>query len=172
MEQKESVFNDVATIAVTPPIQCPPDKGGWGVNLPDNSEQGRYIRYNPTLTEKERQNRRNPTPAENKLWFEVLRDRQLAGAKFTRQKPLGEYIVDFYCAELTLAIEIDGDSHAEQAEYDRRRTAHLNRLGIDLVRYSNRDILTNLDGVHSDLAKRIQNRREKPPKSPLSGGLS
>jgi len=104
----------------------PPDKGG----------KGGYIPYNPTLVEKARENRRNPTPAEKKLWFEVLQNKRFADLKFTRQKPLDEYIADFYCAELMLVIEIDGDSHTEQAEYDEQRTARLNQLGIEVIRYT------------------------------------
>ena len=75
------------------------------------SGAGGYVTYDEALTEKARENRRRPTPAEKKLWFEVLRGRRLSGLKFTCQKPLDRYIVDFYCAELMLAIEIDGDSH-------------------------------------------------------------
>ena len=81
------------------------------------------------------------------------------------------FIVDFYCAGLLLAIEIDGDSHAEKEDYDQRRTARLNRLGIEVVRYSNQDVLENLDGVFLDLADRINSRQKQPPKSPLSGGF-
>ena len=161
VEKNQVVFHDVAAIEVKPHIQYPPDKGG----------KGGYIPYNPTLVEKARENRKNPTPAEKKLWFEVLQNKRFADLKFTRQKPLDEYIVDFYCAELMLVIEIDGDSHAEQAEYDEQRTARLNRLGIEVIRYTNREVLNNLEGVYSDLLERIRVRRQKPPKSPLSGGL-
>lgn len=131
-----------------------------------------YIHYNPALTEKARENRKNPTPAEKRLWFEALQDKRLGGLKFTRQKPLDEYIVDFYCAELMLAIEIDGDSHAEQAEYDEQRTMRLNQLGIAVIRYGNRDVIENLAGVYDDLTRRLEERKKHPPQPPLSGGLS
>ena len=131
-----------------------------------------YIHYNPALTEKARENRKNPTPAEKRLWFEALQDKRLGGLKFTRQKPLDEYIVDFYCAELMLAIEIDGDSHAEQAEYDEQRTMRLNQLGIAVIRYGNRDVIENLAGVYDDLTRRLEERKKQPPQPPLSGGLS
>ena len=161
VEKNQVVFHDVAAIEVKPIIQYPPEKGG----------QGGYIAYDSTLTEKARENRKNPTPAENKLWFEVLQNKQLADLKFTRQKPLDRYIVDFYCSELLLAIEIDGDSHAEQADYDRQRTARLNQIGIDVIRYTNREVLNNPEGVCSDLLEKIRRRQQEPPKSPLSGGL-
>ncbi len=124
---------------------------------------GHYIPYNPSLTEKARENRKSPTPAEAKMWLEVLQDKRFAGFKFTRQKPLDEYIVDFYCAELMVAIEIDGDSHAEQRDYDRQRTGHLNQLGIEVIRYANRDIMTNLTGVYEELSGWIEGRRRKTP---------
>ena len=139
--------------------QFPPDKGG----------KGGYIPYNKTLTEKARKNRKNPTPAEQKLWHEVLQSKRLDNLKFTRQKPLDEYIVDFYCAKLMLAIEIDGDTHAGQKQYDEDRTKNLNKFGVEVIRYTNAEVLNNLEGVYQDLHKRISAR--KPPKSPLSGGL-
>ena len=139
--------------------QFPPDKGG----------KGGYIPYNKTLTEKARKNRKNLTPAEQKLWYEVLQSKRLDNLKFTRQKPLDEYIVDFYCAKLMLAIEIDGDTHAGQKQYDEDRTKNLNKFGVEVIRYTNAEVLNNLEGVYQDLHKRISAR--KPPKSPLSGGL-
>ena len=89
--------------------------------------------------------------------------------KFTRQKPLDEYIVDFYCAELMLAIEIDGDTHANQEQYDKRRTESLNKYGIEVIRYTNAEVLNNLEGVYQDLRERVSTR--KPPKPAVSGGL-
>ena len=136
--------------------QFPPDKGG----------KGGYIPYNNTLTEKARQNRKNPTPAEQKLWYEVLQDKRLDNLKFIRQKPLDEYIVDFYCAELMLAIEIDGDTHAEQKQYDKDRTKNLNKVGVEVIRYTNAEVLNNLEGVYQDLHKRIS-ARTHPKSQPL-----
>jgi len=161
VEKNQVVFHDVAFIEVKPQVLYPPDKGG----------KGGYIAYNPNLKEKARDNRKNPTPAEKKIWYEMLRNRQFSQLKFSRQKPLGEYIVDFYCAELVLAIEIDGDSHAEQEEYDKERTARLNELGIKVLRYTNQDVMHNLDGVYDDLQTKVRLLQKKPPKSPFSGGL-
>ena len=142
----------------------PPDKGGEG----GSTAKGGYIPYNKALTEKARENRKNPTSAEKKLWYEVLQNKRLENLKFTRQKPLDEYIVDFYCAELMLAIEIDGDSHAEQEQYDKSRTENLNKYGIEVIRYTNAEVQDNLEGVYQDLRERVSVM--KPPKSPLSGG--
>jgi very-short-patch-repair endonuclease len=111
--------------------------------------------YSKNLTALARENRSNPTKAENKIWQEVLRMRQFASYKFLRQKPIGGYIADFYCSELRLVIEIDGDSHAETVEYDVERTKLLNSLGLHVIRYANDDVLQNIEGVYDDLSKTI-----------------
>ena len=141
-------------------------KSNRKADRPDNEHQGGYIPYNHTLTQKARENRKNPTPAEQKLWYKVLQRKRLGNLKFTRQKPLTKYIVDFYCAELKLAIEIDGDTHARQKQYDKDRTKNLNKHGIEVIRYTNADVLNNLEGVYQDLQKRISARialKSQPP---------
>jgi len=112
-----------------------------------------FLPYNPKLTELARANRKNPTAAERKIWNEVLRLRQFADYKFLRQKPIDEFIVDFYCSSLKLVIEIDGDSHAEAVEYDAARTWILS--GHGLTRYTNHDVLHNISGVYDDLAQHV-----------------
>lgn len=114
-----------------------------------------FVPYDNGLTAFARENRKHPTAAESKLWYQLLRMRNLSAYKFTRQKPIANFIVDFYCAELRLAIEIDGDSHAESVVYDAERTKALNSLGITIVRYTNDDILNNLQGVYVDLMRRV-----------------
>ncbi len=135
------------------PQSHPPDKGGRGVG----GQRG-FIPYDKALTDKARENRKDPTPAEKRLWFEVLQNKRLGKFKFIRQKPIEHYIVDFYCAELMLAIEIDGDTHAEQQQYDAIRTQKLNKLDIEVFRYPNTEILNNLEGVYEDLLKRVAER--------------
>ena len=93
----------------------------------------------------------------------MLGNKQLGNLKFTRQKPLDEYIVDFYCAELMLAIEIDGDTHADQAQYDKRRTENLNKYGVKVIRYTNAEVLNNLEGVYQDLCDRISAMKSETP---------
>ena len=95
-----------------------------------------------------RQLRKNQTPAEVLLWS-TLRSRQLSEYKFRRQHPVGNYILDFYCSEAELAIEIDGGQHADEKECqrDNERTAILNDLGIQVVRFWNHEVLENLDYV-------------------------
>jgi len=115
-----------------------------------------YIQYNPKLIEVARENRKNPTQAEKKLWLKILKGKQFENYKFLRQKPLDNFIADFYCAELLLIIEIDGDSHAKQREYDTLRSEKLEAHGIKVVRYTNDDVLSNIEGVYQDLKKRIK----------------
>ena len=133
-------------------------KGGDSLR---KSRAGSHVPYDEALIEKARENRGRPTPAENKLWFEVLQGRRLSGLKFTRQKPLDRYVVDFYCAELMLAIEIDGDSHDARGRYDEARTRRLNALGVEVVRYANAEVMGNVEGVYVDLQKRISDMRTR-----------
>ena len=97
-----------------------PCQGEAGEGLPLTSAgQGLVLPYNKNLTALARENRSNPTKAESKIWREVLRMRQFAQYKFLRQKAIGGYIVDFYCSELQLVIEIDGDSEDPEINVSR-----------------------------------------------------
>ncbi|SBV33702.1 conserved hypothetical protein [uncultured Sphingopyxis sp.] len=89
--------------------------------------------------------RREATPAEKKLWS-VLRAGNL-GAKFRRQQRLGPFIADFACQSARLVIEVDGDSHAAQIDYDARRTQFLAEEGYRVLRFTNHDVMDNLEGV-------------------------
>jgi very-short-patch-repair endonuclease len=126
--------------------------------------------YRPKLTTLARENRHNPSPAEKKLWYEVLSGRKTGGYKFLRQKPLLEYIVDFYCSELLLAVEVDGDTHAGREAYDKSRTEGLLQAGISVVRFTNDEVMRNIDAVHEDLNRKIEQRKKEllsqPPQSP------
>ncbi|MBU4224165.1 endonuclease domain-containing protein [Patescibacteria group bacterium] len=115
-----------------------------------------YIPYNQKLIEVARENRKNPTHAEKKIWFRVLKSRQFENYKFIRQKPLDNFIVDFYCSELMLAIEIDGDSHVIRQEYDVLRSEKLKAYGIKVVRYTNNDVMFNIEEVYQDLKEKIK----------------
>ena len=115
------------------------------------SETRNHKTYNTELKEFARQNRKQMTPPEKKLWHKILKVGDLAEYKFLRQKPLGNYIADYYCSELKLVIELDGMSHNEKLEYDARRTADLERLGLRVVRYLNTDVIKNAEGVYEHL---------------------
>ena len=140
-------------------------RGGLKAPSPDKGRVGEgfaFLPYSKSLTALARENRSNPTKAERKIWNEVLRMRQFANYKFLRQKPIGGYIVDFYCSELRLVIEIDGDSHTESVEYDEERTKILAAMGLTVVRYTNDEVLTNIQGVYDDLWGKIQNNASLP----------
>jgi very-short-patch-repair endonuclease len=94
--------------------------------------------------------RREMNDAERKLWS-ALRNRQLNGAKFRRQQPIGPFIADFVCQERRLIIEADGGQHSESIT-DERRTAFLESKGYRVLRFWNNDILSNLDGVAQVIA--------------------
>lgn len=154
--------------ASAPPVQkhAPsslPDKGGRGEGLSDKGGRGEgFLPYDRKLTLLARQNRSNPTQAERTIWRDILRKRQFARFKFLRQKPIGRYIVDFYCSELRVVVEIDGDSHAETVAYDGSRTRFLNSHGLQVIRYTNDEVLNNLEGVYEDLSRQLLLEEAKP----------
>jgi very-short-patch-repair endonuclease len=90
--------------------------------------------------------RRVPTYPEYRLWMR-LRARQIGGLYFRRQHPVGPYILDFYCGQTKLAIELDGVSHDDCAAYDAERTEFLNANGVRVVRFTDDEVLKNLDNV-------------------------
>ncbi len=110
----------------------------------------KIIPYNPILKERARQLRQNMTPGEATLW-KYLKRKQMCGYDFDRQRPIDQYIVDFYCKQLMLAIEIDGYSHdsPEAQESDRARQAHLESLGVRFLRFNEEDVCAEVEGVLS-----------------------
>ena len=93
-----------------------------------------------------RQLRKSMTKEEKKLWYDFL---SAVHPKFQRQKVIGKYIVDFYCAKLKLAIELDGSQHFEDdaLKYDKARTEYINSLGIKVIRFTNHEINTQFQNV-------------------------
>jgi very-short-patch-repair endonuclease len=121
--------------------------------------------------------RRDPTEAERLLW-KRLRHRQVGGAKFRRQHPIGNYIADFVCLEAMLIIEVDGSQHVDQAAYDAARTAYLIAEGFEVLRVWNNDLTCRPDSVMEAIYVALAHRlrlRQPPPSalrapSPASGG--
>ncbi len=101
--------------------------------------------------------RKEQTNAEKSLW-KILRNRQLGNLKFYRQKVLGYYIADFYCPELKLVIEVDGDVHAlpEQIVHDTRRTYWLESEGFRVIRFTNQEVFGNISGVCEEILSYVQ----------------
>src|SRR5713226_1868105 len=103
--------------------------------------------------------RRDLTPGECILW-QALRRRRLAGLRFRCQHPLGPFILDFCCPERHLVVELDGAGHQEsdQQEYDNRRTEHLQSFGYRVLRFRNREVLHDLDGVLARIREAAERR--------------
>jgi very-short-patch-repair endonuclease len=113
----------------------------------------RFIRYRDPL-HRSRALRRDPTPAEKKLWFEFLREQP---EKFTRQKPLGRFIADFYCSAHKLVVEVDGDSHfADDGRRDAGRTGALEAMGVRVIRFTNEDVVQRFEGVCLEIRRALR----------------
>ena len=112
-------------------------------------------KHNKSLVSNARNLRKNMTKEERHLWYDFLRSYPI---KFLRQKILGKYIVDFYCAEAKLIVELDGSQHYEirEMEYDTERTVYLEQYGIQVLRIPNNEVNQNFSGVceYIDLAVR------------------
>ncbi|OGY32320.1 MAG: hypothetical protein A3C02_04230 [Candidatus Andersenbacteria bacterium RIFCSPHIGHO2_02_FULL_45_11] len=91
------------------------------------------------------------------VFWTAVRDRKLKGYKFRRQYSVGRYVVDFYCSQARLGIEIDGESHFvdDQKEYDNVRGEYISALGIKVLRYTNEEIMKNLNGVLQDIGTHL-----------------
>jgi very-short-patch-repair endonuclease len=107
---------------------------------------GFHLPYNPDLVERARQLRKNQTPAEKKLWYGYLCS---FPQRVLRQRPIDNYIVDFYCPSTKLVIEVDGGGHFsdDAKEYDEHRTHVLEGYGLRVLRFTNDDILRGFGGV-------------------------
>jgi len=131
-----------------PPIRRPPAK------LPDDIR--RYAS----------QMRSTQTDAEQLMWA-LLRDRRLAGVKFRRQHPVDRYILDFYCSEYKIAIELDGGQHQEQVAYDEKRSAALSKKGIQVLRFWNNQVLAETEGILEAIYQVVLVNQTPSPPIPL-----
>jgi very-short-patch-repair endonuclease len=106
----------------------------------------RNFLYKQGHVERARELRKDMTPAERNLWYEFLRYQK---PRFYRQRPIGNFIVDFYCAKAKLVIELDGESHfsVQGQVYDEERSAFLQGLGVSVIRFTNLDVMQNFKGV-------------------------
>ena len=115
------------------------------------------MQHNSKLTSRAQLLRKNMTKEECRLWYEYLHTYPY---RFRRQVTVGNYILDFYCAAAKLAVELDGSQHYEEAgqQYDAARTAYLNSIGIEVLRFSNLDVLKNLSGVCQSIDMAVHRR--------------
>jgi very-short-patch-repair endonuclease len=118
------------------------------------------LRSFPAAIQNARSLRRSATIPERVLW-NALRHRKLGGWKFRRQHPVGPFVLDFFCREKSIAIELDGDIHSqkETAIYDLERTRYFKRLGVRILRFPNDQVLGNLPGVLSKITKAMENHK-------------
>lgn len=120
----------------------------------------KIIPYNPKLKEFARKLRNNSTFTEIMVW-NYLKKKQLRGYDFDRQKPIDNFIVDFYCKDLQLAIEIDGESHYGNPEKDKMKDKRLNELGVTVLRFDDMDVVHQLDKVIEKIEKWIDENGKK-----------
>jgi very-short-patch-repair endonuclease len=113
--------------------------------------------YNDPIRKSDRRRlRKDATDAERKLWT-ILRDRRIAGLKFFRQYSIGPYILDFYCPDERLAVEVDGGQHADVQgqEHDAKRDRYLRELNIRVIRFWNNDVLRNIEGAEQRIREEV-----------------
>ena len=122
--------------------------------------------YSKYLKKYSQQNRKHQTEAEWKFRNMVLK-KDMTWYRFLRQKPIWNYILDFYCDKLKLWIEIDDKSHDWKWEQDEERTKYLNSLWIIIIRYTNEDINYHLDGVKLDLENKLDERKKEIKNLPV-----
>ena len=126
---------------------------------PRNKTTPRIRGTTPEIEAAARGLRRNMTPPEQKLW-EALKGKKLGGLKFRAQHPVGPFILDFYCPARKLVVELDGEVHEEQADYDESRTQQLENYGHRVIRFRNEEVLGDLPSV---LERILEAARESPP---------
>lgn len=118
------------------------------------------LKYNKNNKQNARSLRKNMTDAERVVWSRIRR-KQLLGVQFYRQKPIANFIVDFYAPSVKLVIEIDGSQHYEQEHLlrDKKRDSELNELGLHVLRYDNRMVLTQTDDVIESIVQEISKKQ-------------
>jgi very-short-patch-repair endonuclease len=120
--------------------------------------KNKIIPYNPKLKEFARELRKKSTLSEVLLWLKIKG--KIMGVEFHRQVPIDNFIVDFYCHELMLAIEIDGSSHDEKQDYDQNRQLILENLGVKFIRFSDIDVKQKMGWVLEELMICVEEGRD------------
>ncbi|MFA5828548.1 MAG: endonuclease domain-containing protein [Candidatus Shapirobacteria bacterium] len=143
-----------------PLLYSPLDRGENGTGMKtgiifEAKTKKYHLKYRDSLTWAAKNNRKNETESEKLLWNKLLRKKNL-GYKFTRQKPINRFIVDFYCSELSLAIEIDGDSHNLRKDRDSLRDKYLYTCGIKTLRISDKDVINDIGKVEKEINEFIR----------------
>ena len=118
------------------------------------------LEYNKNLIPRAKELRKNATPQENELWYKFLRFYPI---RFQRQKTIGQFIVDFYCHQAKLAIELDGSQHftPEGITHDEARTAAIETVGVEVLRFTNRDIDSEFRAVYTQIDTVVHERLDQ-----------
>ena len=132
----------------------------------------RELPYSPHLKERAKELRGQPTPAEKKFWNSLRQMPFYKTIVFNRQKSIGNYIVDFYCHQFQLVIEIDGDSHgpAFAQSKDAERTEFLEAQGLTVLRFTNREVEERVEAILIQLEELIEKEKGKSPRPPSEKG--
>ena len=135
------------------------------------ADKDNLCNYNKSLQPFANKLRKEMTKAEACLWKYALRAGQMKGYQFRRQRPVLNYIADFMCKELRLVIEVDGITHDSKLEKDKRRTDEFRHAGYHVFRFTDEDVLTNIQGVALAIERIIEDI-EPPPAPPPAGDSS
>lgn len=156
--------NNISPLRDTPPEEGnsprhSPPLEGWQAQ-PDRVVKSRHTKnyqslpFNPALKERAKALRQAGNLSEVLLWNQ-LKKGQLNGLDFDRQKIIGNYIVDFYCAEKNTVIEVDGSSHDDKADYDAQRDTYLSGLGLSVIHILDKDVKQNMAGIMDFLRQQL-----------------
>ena len=128
--------------------------------------------YNIKLKSFARANRKYGTRAEIKLWCELLRNKQMLGYPFLRQRPIGNYIADFFSKELKLIIEVDGLTHQWEGQFekDKKRELDLMELGYSVIRFNDDEVTNDIENVNRTIQNYITDWGKNHPPAPFKGG--
>ena len=178
-EEKSPLERGFRGVSETPP-NSPLPSGDGGASQPHQSTRRAIIPYNPKLKELARKLRNNSTKSEIILWKE-LKGKFEGKYDFHRQKPLDNYIADFFCYELKLVIEIDGETHnwEDVQQRDFQKETRFNELGLNVLRFSDSDVFLHVEATLEIIRQYVNGfergslselQFEDSPLNPLTGG--
>jgi very-short-patch-repair endonuclease len=121
-----------------------------------------YFKATPEIMKNARRLRENMTNSEKLLW-EKLKGKQICGLRFRRQHPIDIFIADFYCHEVRLVVEIDGEIHNHKEEYDGGRTSEMGKFDIKVIRFQNCEVENNIEKVVTEIKSKVYELLKSPP---------
>jgi very-short-patch-repair endonuclease len=125
-------------------------------------DKNMYFRAKPDIMETAKLLRNDMTYHEKLLW-EKLKGKQICGVRFRRQHPINFFIADFYCHEVMLVVEVDGEIHYDKIDYDDGRSAEMEKFGIKVIRFTNIEIENRIEEVINRIETTVKERLKSPP---------